>query len=190
MSYILYIDACIGSKSRTRLLADYYLSFANKEIKHIVLEKEDLHPLNADSLQHRDALIRKQNFGDPEFHFARLLKEADEIVIAAPYWDQSFPALLKIFIERTNISGLTFRYTEQGRPISLIKAKKVRYFVTSGGPIHHPESGYGYIQNLFRDFYQIDDFKVYAAEMLDAFPDQVDEFIEKTKRQIEANLAK
>ena len=42
--------------------------------------------------------------------------EADEIVIGAPYWDLSFPAALKTYLEHCCVCDVTFHYTQEGRP--------------------------------------------------------------------------
>ena len=36
------------------------------------------------------------------------------IVIAAPYWDLSFPAVLKTYLEQINVLGVTFDYSDDG----------------------------------------------------------------------------
>ena len=48
---------------------------------------------------------------------------ADVIVIAAPYWDLMFPAVLKTYLENITVTGITFCYSDQGRPQSMCKAK-------------------------------------------------------------------
>ena len=40
------------------------------------------------------------------FRYARQFAEAEEIVIAAPFWDLSFHAKLKIYLGQITISGL------------------------------------------------------------------------------------
>ena len=46
--------------------------------------------------------------------FDEKLPEADTVVIAAPFWDLSFPAILKKYIEAVTVAGITFRYSDQG----------------------------------------------------------------------------
>ena len=41
------------------------------------------------------------------FDYANAMAQADMIVIAAPYWDMSFPASLKIFLEAASVVGIT-----------------------------------------------------------------------------------
>ena len=41
--------------------------------------------------------------------------KADEIVIGAPYWDLSFPAALKVYIEHVSVCDIAFHYTEDAQ---------------------------------------------------------------------------
>ena len=93
--------------------------------------------------------------------------EADIIVVAAPYWDLSFPAILKAYFEQINVLGLTFEYTEDGFPRGLCKAKKLIYVTTAGGPIISDEFGYGYVKALAQNFYGISNVCQVKAEGLD-----------------------
>ena len=71
--------------------------------------------------------------------------KADIIVIAAPYWDLSFPAQLKDYIERVNAVGVTFDYDQEGIPYGLCRAKKLVYITTAGGNIQESKT-----QNLIQ----------------------------------------
>ena len=98
--------------------------------------------------------------------YAKQFAAADEIVIAAPFWDLSFPAKLKIYFEQITVSGITFKYAN-GVPMGLCKAKSLTYVTTSGGPIFS-DFGYTYVKTLARDFYGIRKTKAYRAMNLDA----------------------
>ena len=56
-------------------------------------------------------------------------KNYDIIVIGAPFWDLSFPAILKIFIENIYVTGLVTKFGENGKPVGLCKAKKLYTFI-------------------------------------------------------------
>ena len=99
------------------------------------------------------------------FYYAKQFAEADEIVIAAPFWDLSFPAMLKIYMEQITVSGITFEYIN-GRPSGLCKANRLTYITTSGGPIF-ADFGYEYIKALAKNFYGISETKAYRAMNLD-----------------------
>ena len=63
------------------------------------------------------------------------IKEADHIVWIFPMWWYSTPALLKGFIDRTFLPGITFDY-EKGKslPKKLLKGKTARIIITSDTP--------------------------------------------------------
>ena len=97
--------------------------------------------------------------------YAGQFANADEIVIAAPYWDLSFPAILKAYLEQITVAGITFEYAN-GRPRGLCKAKRLTYVTTSGGPILD-DFGYEYVKALAQKFYGIPQTKAYRAMNLD-----------------------
>lgn len=60
------------------------------------------------------------------------LQEADIIVIDAPMYNFSIPAVLKSYIDHIIRAGVTFRYSEKG-PEGLLKNKKAYIASTSSG---------------------------------------------------------
>ena len=162
---ILFINACVRENSRTLVLAQKLLRELSGEVTEVKLHEESIRPLDRELLKKRDALIQSGNMDDPMFRYAKQFAQADEIVIAAPFWDLSFPALLKIYMEQITVSGLTFEYID-GRPCGLCKAKKLTYVTTSGGPIF-ADFGYEYIKTLAKNFYGIAETKAYRAMNLD-----------------------
>ena len=109
-------------------------------------------------------------------------------MISAPYWDLSFPAILKTYFENINVNGITFSYSEQGYPISLCKAKKLIYITTAGGPIISDEFGFGYIKSLAENFYGIKDVIYIKAEGLDIYGANVPKILENVKQEIDEKL--
>lgn len=62
---------------------------------------------------------------------AGAIAKADRILIAAPFWDMGFPAVLKCFFEQTSLFDITF--TDNGKTcVGLCKAPKVLYITTRG----------------------------------------------------------
>ena len=47
-----------------------------------------------------ERLLAERDYGDELFAFARQFAAADEIVIAAPFWDLSFPTALKAYLKK------------------------------------------------------------------------------------------
>ena len=112
----LFINACVRKQSRTRILADCLLSKLEGETEEIRLTDLSFPVVDEAFLQERNRLIASGRLDDPLFSLARQFSEADVIVIAAPYWDLSFPAALKQYFELINVLGVTFMYTPDGYP--------------------------------------------------------------------------
>ena len=164
---ILFIDACVRAQSRTKRLAKALLAKLDGEVETLRLEDISFPVTDEEYLKKRDALIAEGVFDDEMFVLARQFAKADTIVIAAPYWDLSFPAKLKQYIEVINVLGVTFEYTPEGFPKGLCKAKKLYYVMTAGGSYVPEEFGFGYIKALAQNFYGIDDVELIKATGLD-----------------------
>ena len=174
----LFINACVrGANSRTLVIAKDILKDIEGTTTELVLDSIDLHPLTSTTLALRDNLIISGNFENSMFDYAKQFASADTIIIAAPYWDLAFPALLKIYLENICVSGITFRY-DNGRPIGLCKAKKLIYITTAGGPIF-ADFGYNYIKTMFNALLGITDTVCYKAENLDVCNISVNEVLTK-----------
>ena len=164
---ILFINACVRKESRTRRLAEALLHKLGKPFEEVRLNEIPFPIVDEDYLHMRDQRIREGDFGSPVFALARQFSEAETIVIAAPYWDLSFPAALKQYIELINVLGITFRYTEEGVPVGLCRANRLYYVATAGG-CYVPEAfGFGYIKALAQNFYGIRDVRLIQAVGLD-----------------------
>lgn len=181
---ILHINACARPNSRTNELAQHLLNFLEGEITHINLYETKVSPLDSIELEKRTENIKKGNFSCVEFEQAKMFAEADTIVIAAPFWDLSFPAVLKLYIENITVSGITFEYSEKGRPVGKCKAKKLYYITTSGGYIDTNNFGFDYIKALAESFFGISDIRFCAAEGLDVIGTDVQAVMSEAKERI------
>ena len=185
MKKILWIDACVRKESRTRKLAEHILSKLGGTVTRVDLDKEQIPPLTGKMLTYRSRKAEEQDFSDPVFRYAVQFKDADEILISAPYWDLSFPASLKSYIEAINIVGLTFRYTEENQPVSMIKAKRLIYVTTAGGRILSEEPGFGYIRLVMNSFYGIEEFLCFKSENLDLIGADPESILKKSREEID-----
>ena len=190
---ILLVNACVRRDSRTKILADRLLAklkedtkcnpendiknTAENVIEELRLEEMSFPAADEAFLQKRDALLAAGKFEDPLFAPARQFASADTIVIAAPYWDLSFPAALKQYIEQVNVVGITFEYTPEGFPRGLCRAKKLYYVMTAGGTYVPEEFGYGYVKALAQNFYGIQDVELIKAVGLDIIGADVNKII-------------
>lgn len=152
----LFVNACIrGEESRTyQLCRDYIEKFQKAKagedwiLEEVNLNELELQPLNKARLEQRDSLAEAGGFGDSEFDLAKQIIKADHILIGAPYWDLSFPAKLKMYLERCSVTGLTFIYSPEGIPAGQCRASSLSYITTSGSPIGNFNFGYDYVKGL------------------------------------------
>lgn len=164
---LLYINACVRAQSRTKRLADRLIEKLGGGAERLDLASLSFPVADEAFLDRRDRLIAAGAFADPLFDLARQFAAADRIVIAAPYWDLSFPAALKQYVEQINVLGITFAYTPEGVPKGLCRAKKLYYVMTAGGTYVPEEYGFGYVRTLARSFYGIEDVELIQAVGLD-----------------------
>ena len=170
---VLYINACARSESRTDRIARALLERLGGLQEEVKLAEMDLQPLSEEA-----------DYTDAMFDLARQFQQADEIVIAAPYWDLSFPAILKLYLENIYVTGLVSEYTETGRPHGLCRAGKLWYVTTAGGP-YLPEFSYRYLQTLATEYFGIPETELICAEMLDVEGFDADNLVAQQIGQIQ-----
>ncbi|MDD6489051.1 MAG: NAD(P)H-dependent oxidoreductase [Clostridia bacterium] len=188
---ILYIDGAVREKSRTRELADYLVSKFpdNTEIEYVRLNEENILPLNDKTLFMREELCRSGDFNNDYFKYAKQFARADEIIFVSPYWDLSFPSVIKTYLENICVVGLTFSYSDKGIPVSMCKAKRLYYVTTAGGIITDDSFGYGYVKTLLQKMFGVKESFLIKAENLDVFGSDQNKIMSDTKRKIDALLA-
>lgn len=112
MNKLLYIDACIrDDESRTKKIAEPIIAALKEkyDVETIVLNELDLTIVQKE-------LIKKRNNGDIDstvMSWAETVRDANRIVISAPFWDMSIPAALKNFIELCSIFDVTFKSNDK-----------------------------------------------------------------------------
>ena len=181
---ILYINACVREESRTKRLAARLLEKLNEPVEEVTLSAIRFPPVTQDFLNHRDALVASGDFDDPLLTYACQFASADTIVIAAPYYDLSFPAALKQYLEQINVVGIAFRYSPEGIPIPLCRAKKLYYVMTAGGPNVPEEYGFGYVKALAEGYYGIKEVELVKALGLDITGADVERIMREAENQI------
>ena len=182
---LLIVDCCIsqrGADSRThRLLSAYVEAFcrAHPEAETEVVMPQTLlalKPFDPGMLNDRDALAAVGAWEAPVFDLARQFRGADAIVVAAPFWDLSFPAALRTYIEYISANGLTYHYEMDGCHGDCRSAGLV--YLTSGGDVERPESlGVLYWRQLCAMF-GIGRFDYVFAGGLDLDPTQAPALVE------------
>lgn len=175
MKKLLFADCCIRrGASRTKKLADAFLeeiqARGEYEITAISLDEENLSYLSGEFFAQRERLLGEKALDHPRFRYAHQFAGADRIVVAAPLWDLSFPALLKVYIENLTVEGITFGCNEQGC-FGVCKAEKLAFLTTRGGCYEgsEDEQGSRYMAAMAR-FFGIPKYLCVAAEGLDLDP--------------------
>ncbi len=162
---ILFVNACVRENSRTKVLAQHFLGMLSGELVEVNLNEEHIPALTKASLAERERLLKKKAYDDPMLRYAKEFALADTIVIAAPYWDLSFPAILKVYLEAVSVRGVTYRYN-RGVPSGLCRAKCLVYITTAGGMVDF-DFGYNYIKTLAYSFFGIRETVCFRAEEMD-----------------------
>ena len=171
MKEVLLVDCCVRrEQSRTARLARAFVAGLDEEryvVSVVRPDEERMRPLTGESLRERDRLLAEGALDRPRFDYARQFAGAEIVVLAAPFWDMSFPALLKVYVENISVEGITFRTTEQGLE-GLCKGKKLILLTTRGGYYGGTDmdQGSSYIRAL-QQFYDFGEFVCVAAEGLD-----------------------
>ena len=177
MAEILFVNACVREEqSRTLKLARHFLArYGELHPEDVITERnlmrDRLQPLYRENLEEEEALLAAGRLDQPMFATARQFARADKVVIAAPFWELSFPAILKIYLERISVTDLTFGYDDQGRMVGLCRAEKLLFITTRGGDYSMPElawmeSGARHLKALCA-MYGIPDFRLLCAQGLD-----------------------
>ncbi|BDD11912.1 FMN-dependent NADH-azoreductase (plasmid) [Fulvitalea axinellae] len=137
---------------RVRDTAYDNLPFLSDHFIEAIFRNDDLSEEQRGAIQLSDRLVNE-------------LMESDIIVIGAPMYNFGIPACLKAYFDLIARAGKTFRYTEQGYPIGLLKNKKAIVVIATGGvPIGSPmDFSKNYIA-AFLGFLGIEDIEFIALD--------------------------
>lgn len=131
MQKLVFINACIRKEdSRTLRLAKPLLAALKQryEITEIDLTDGFMPPVTAKLFHERGA----HGISHEDIAWGQLVAEADRIVVAAPFWDMSFPSVLKAFFEHISVPDITFKNNEDGTTRGNCRAQKMLYVTTRG----------------------------------------------------------
>ncbi|MBR2042575.1 MAG: NAD(P)H-dependent oxidoreductase [Oscillospiraceae bacterium] len=182
MKKLLYIDSCIrGELSRTKRIATPIIEKLSEryEVETIVINDLDLAPVQIEENRRRANGI----VSDKALCWANKIKNADRIVIAAPFWDMSIPAALKTFFELCSLFGVTFD-SDDKTCFGLCKAENLLFITTRGMAIKTGaplEQATPYIKALSW-LWGIKGFEVVARDNFDYIP------AEEIEKQIESAI--
>lgn len=188
MTKVLYIKANAKPEgaSRTFKISDSFIkayqeSHPNDEITTLDLYKGNIGFLNEEDVMNHD--VEPGHGKDhPVFKYAYQFLDSDKIIVAAPFWNLSFPAILKAYLDYVTVSGITFKYTSEGPKGQCTDGKKAIHIVTRGGayseePLSSFELGDRYLRTLF-GFLGITDYTTFAVENMDRSSTDVEQVVE------------
>lgn len=185
----LFVNAAFREGSRTQDLAQCYLEGAPGNVIEVDVGGIPFPPLDAEGVKHYNAAVKGHDFAAAFFDAAHQFAAADEIVIAAPFWNNSIPAALHSYLEHVCSQGVTFDMDESGAYFSLCKARKLVYITTAGGYIPEDDHAFGYIVSLARDFWGISDVVCYKADGIDIIGNDKEAILQSVRSQMEADRA-
>ena len=179
MKNIIFIDACMRAGSRTKRIAERIIEELSGRYR---IETIRLGEAEYPVVDNR--ILEERNNGTvPKAHaeLAGRIAAADRIVIAAPFWDMSFPSALKVFFENMSLFGITFDSNDK-ECYGLCKAEKVMYITTRGMDISTGdplEQATPYIRALSH-LWGWGELTVISAQNMDySSPEEIEEMISK-----------
>lgn len=114
------------------------------------------------------------------------LDEADILVITAPMYNFSVPAVLKAWIDLICRAKLTFAYTENG-PVGLLRDRPVYLVVATGGvPLGSPVDFVTPYMKQVLSFIGLNDVRIVAAQQINM---DADAALAKAKAEIQSHLS-
>ncbi len=144
MAKLLYIKANPKSdqSSRTFIISEHFIKVykefhPNDQIITLDLYKEGIHFLSQEDINDIFAPKTEASKHHHILKYAYQFLEADKYVFAAPMWNLGIPAILKAYIDYITVSGITFKYTEQGA-VGLLRGKKAVHIMATGGDFKTP----------------------------------------------------
>lgn len=129
MDRLVFIDATMREASRTRKIALPIISELRKKysVETVRLDGAQYPAVDGRILHDRDCGIVPEEYAA----MAGRIAAADRIVIAAPFWDMSFPAALKVFFENMSLFHITFD-SDDTHCYGICRCSKVLYITTRG----------------------------------------------------------
>lgn len=198
MSKVLYITAHPHDESASFSMAagkafidSYKEANPSDEVVHIDLYKENIPHIDADVFSGWGKLQSGSEFNalsaEEQAKVARLNELSDQFVAAdkyvfvTPFWNFSFPPVMKAYIDSVSVAGKSFKYTEHG-PVGLLTDKKALHIQARGGiyaegPAAAMEMGHRYLE-LIMQFYGVPSFEGLFIEGHNAMPEKAQEIKE------------
>ncbi|WP_053217112.1 FMN-dependent NADH-azoreductase [Virgibacillus senegalensis] len=195
MAQVLYITAHPHDETQSFSMAaaqafmeTYKQENPQDEIVPIDLYKENIPYIDADVFQGWGKLQSGKGFEElskeEQDKVGRLSElseqfiKADKYIFVTPFWNFSFPPLMKAYIDSVAVAGKAFKYTEEG-PVGLLTDKKALHIQARGGiysegPAAELEMGHRYL-SIIMNFFGVPSFEGLFIEGHAAMPDKAEE---------------
>lgn len=154
MKQVLFVNACMRGRELSRtwqlchaFLQEYTRLHPDCRVAERDLTAGELPQLTGPMAARRDRWMREGE-DHPLLAPAREMAGADLVVVGAPYWDLTFPAALKVYLEWCSVLGVTFRYTPEGQQVGMARAGHLVFLTTAGGPLEGANYGFDYLKAL------------------------------------------
>lgn len=137
------------------------------EVLHLDLYKEDIPHIDADVFSGWGKLRSGQEFEELSAvekakvgRLSELVEQFvsyDKYVFVTPFWNFSYPPIMKAYLDSVSLAGKTFKYSEQGQPIGLLTDKKALHIQARGGfysdgPAASLEMGHRHLEVMMQFF--------------------------------------
>jgi FMN-dependent NADH-azoreductase len=198
MTKVLYItahphdDTQSFSMAAGKAFIDTYKEVnPSHEVVSVDLYKEDIPQIDADVFSGWGKLQTGKGFEElsdnEKAKVGRLTElvdqfvDADKYIFVTPFWNFSFPPVMKAYIDSVSVAGKTFKYTEHG-PVGLLTDKKALHIQARGGiysegPAAQMEMGHRYL-DIMMQFYGVPSFEGLFIEGHAAMPEKAQDIKE------------
>lgn len=207
MANVLFVkvNPKADDQSASTTLANYFLeqykeNNPNDTIEKLDLYNEDVPFLDVDVFSAWGKFAEQKDLTEEEAEkvtsmdkLTNQFLEADKVIFAAPFWNLSYPPMLKAYIDTICIAGKTFEYTEEG-PVGLVDDKPVLIIETRGGfysegPTAEMEHSLSYLSTILR-FIGIENINAVVAELLDVDEEHREKGLAGAKNELDELIQK
>ncbi|WP_238654176.1 FMN-dependent NADH-azoreductase [Paenibacillus piscarius] len=204
MAKVLYITAHPHDESKSYSMAvgkafieSYKEVNPHDEIITVDLYKEHIPYIDADVFSGWGKLRSGTEFGqlpkEEQAKVSRLAElsdqfiDADKYIFVTPFWNFSYPPVMKAYIDAVSVAGKSFRYTEEGQPVGLLTDKKALHIQARGGfyseaPASELEMGHRHLQ-VMMNFFGVPSFEGLFVEGHNKAIDKAQEIKENAIRR-------
>lgn len=201
MAKVLYVKAnpkadeySYSSRLANAFLEEYQKHHPEDEIVKLDLYKAEIPFLDVDVFSawgkfasHDELTEIEKSKAEHMDQLTTQFLEADRVIFSAPFWNLSYPPMLKAYIDTICIAGKTFEYTEKG-PVGLVPDKPVllieaRGGIYSKGPGAEMENSQRYLKTIM-NFMGIQNFTPFIIEGLHLDPTKAEDIYQEAEERV------